>query len=326
MHYESQASCVFQWRLDIDLQEDFNSRVYADLKRVGYMDADRKHAVFQYYNLRKRQIEAKQRNVVRSKEFECPAGYELALQEFEEKAKRGDNLIPFQSEKIKDISYNDMLLNDWGIQHFHLTRRFRADGFAQRSQYQIFAYITASTVYMIQVFPHNAENLYSRRELVRILRDNWPELMERFHIKGVTGLTEKIDDHDYGELRKANITTFLELGDNEVYGMIGGGYASNGDSMEALLNAGYLLNLLSLGQLWVKDKSDRIGRTINQLTKREGSYCDLQVKLLWIDANEITMCETNSGLILQLNIKERWLRICWPHEVFGYDSLGRLCH
>ena len=89
--------------------------------------------------------------------------------------------------------------------------------------------------------------------------------------------------------------------------MIGGGYASNGYSMEAHRNAEYLLNLLSLVQLWVKDKSDWIGRTINQLTRREESYCDLQVKLLWIDADEITMCETNSGLILQSNINDNFL-------------------
>ena len=223
MNYQSQAPVKFQWSLDIDLQADYSSAVYAGLKRAGYTDADKKYAVYQYYNLLKRQIEPKPRQVMYSKEFQCPKEYQVALKAFEERAQNGLSLAPFQSEKIKRANYNDMLLNDWGIQHFHLSRRYRDDGFVARSQYQIFAYVTDEAMYMIQIVPHNEEDLYSRREMVRIIRDNWPNLLKRFHIKGVTGLTEKLDDHAYGEIRNANITTLLELGENEVYGMIGGG-------------------------------------------------------------------------------------------------------
>lgn len=317
MHYKSPAPEIFQWSLVIDLQADFRSNVYADLKRAGYTDADKKHAVYQYYNLRKRQIEPKPRKVVYSKEFSCPPEYQTALKEFEERVLSGSSLAPFQSEKIKRANYNDMLLNDWGIQHFHLSRRYRDDGFVARSQYQIFAYVTDEAIYMIQVFPHNAEDLYSRRELVRILRDNWPELIERFHMKGVAGLTEKFDDHAYGEIRNANITTFLELGENEVYGMIGGGYASNGFSTEALKNADFWMNRLRGFQLIVQNNAAWIGKTINQMSGREDQFCNMEMKLLWIDnKDKVTMCETQSGLILQADTRGNWLRVCRPHEVF----------
>ena len=317
MHYQSLAPVSFQWSLDIDLQADYSSTVYADLKRAGYKDADMKHAVYQYHNLLKRQIEPKSRKVVYSKEFQCPKEYRLALKEFEESVQNGSSLVPFQSEKITRADYNDMLLNDWGVHHFHLSRRYRDDGFVARSRYQIFAYVTDEIIYMIQIYPHNAEDLYSRRELVRILRDNWPELIERFHINGVTGLTEKFDDHIYGDIRKANITTLLELGENEVYGMIGGGYASNGFSTEAVRNADFWLNRLGVFQLVVRDNATWIGETINWAVDRGVQVCNMEMKLLWIDnKDKVTMCEKNSRLILQVDTNANWLRICRPYEVF----------
>ena len=51
MHYESLAPVAFQWSLSIDLQADFSAYVYAALKRAGFKDADKKQAVYQYYNL-----------------------------------------------------------------------------------------------------------------------------------------------------------------------------------------------------------------------------------------------------------------------------------
>lgn len=317
MHYQSKAPERFQWSIEINLQEDFRFKIYEDLKRAGYTDASRKDAVYQYYNLRKRQIEPRPREVLQSREFICPAGYELALEEFENKIKTGENLVPFQSEKIRKADYNDGLLNDWGIQHFHLSRRFRDDGFVARSQYQIFAYVTDDAVYMIQIYPHNAEDLYSRREMVRIMRDNWPELLEKFHIKEVSGLTEKIDDHQYGEIRNAHLLTFLELGHNQVYGMIGGGYSSNGFSTEALRKADFWMNRMGIFHLIVKNNAVWIGKTINQLNNVDVNYCDMKMRLLWIDnADKVTMAEVVSGLIVQVETKENWIRICQAHEVW----------
>lgn len=324
MHYKSPAPAEYQWSLDIDLQADLSLYVYTDLKRAGYSDADEKNAVYQYYNLRKRQIEPKPRRVVYSKQFSCPEEYQTALKEFENKTVSGADLTPFQSDKINKADFNDMLLNDWGIQHFHLSRRYRKDGFAARSKYQIFAYITDEVMYMIRIFPHDAKNLYSKKELVRIIRDNWPELIERFHVEDVLCLTEKLDDHAYSEMRKANMTTFLELGENEVYGLIGGGYASNGFSIEALRNADFWLNRLGLFQLLVRDNAAWIIKTINKEFDRKKQFCHLEIKLLWIDSKDkVTMFIKNIGLILQANSKEHWLRLCEPYELFGENIVPR---
>ena len=79
---------------------------------------------------------------------------------------------------------SDDLLNDWNIYHFHLTKRFREDGFAKRSDYQIFAWVTADCIYMIQIYPHKEAHLYTKKELLKIIEENWPELLKPHHIKG----------------------------------------------------------------------------------------------------------------------------------------------
>ena len=64
-------------------------------------------------------------------------------------------------------------MNDWNIVHFHLSRRFRDDGFVKRSNYQIFAWITDDCIYMIQVYPHKADFLYCKKELLNIVERNF---------------------------------------------------------------------------------------------------------------------------------------------------------
>ncbi len=98
---------------------------------------DKENVIRQYWNMEKRLIQRKPRKVVYSAEFRCPEEYERALAEFEERVKKGGNLHPFMSDKILKSSYNDLLLNDWNIYHFHLTGRFRDDGFAARNKYEM---------------------------------------------------------------------------------------------------------------------------------------------------------------------------------------------
>lgn len=316
MIYKASVLSLFQWTIDIDLQNDLRGQLYRRLGKAGYKDVDEEHAVLQFYKLLKRQIAPRPRRVLYSKEFTCPEKYEQALNEFEEKARRGDDIRPYMSSKLRFADYDDLLLNDWGIQHFHLTRWFNKDGSAKSSNYEIFAYVTDAALHMIQVYHHQAEDLYSKQEMVRIIRDNWPWLIEKFHIDGALELEEKFDDHAYGEIRKAHVGTFVELEEGEIYGMIGGGYASNGFSLEALRNADFWLNRLGTFQKVAVENAVWIGQTINRMVDSDKKYCDMKMKLLWVDnADKVTLCEENTGLILQIDTRKGQLRLCQWHEV-----------
>ena len=61
---ESPVPSSFLWQLDINLRENFDEKCYHALRRAGYKDASREKAVYQYYNLCKRSVEARPRSVV----------------------------------------------------------------------------------------------------------------------------------------------------------------------------------------------------------------------------------------------------------------------
>ncbi|WP_139165228.1 hypothetical protein [Butyrivibrio sp. INlla16] len=257
------------------------------------------------------------RTIFYSKEFLYPKEYELALKEFETKIRMGEDLTPFMSDKIRNSAYDDLLLNDWGIYHFHLSRRFRDDGFVGRSQYQIFAFVTDAAFYMIQTYDHSDENLYCKQEMVRILRDNWPEITEKTHLQGVTELTEKITDSDYKVLRHEHISTLVELGENEVYWGMGGGYASNGYSISALRQADYTVRSLDAFQALIIDNVEAIGMAINKEAGEDLHYRRMGLRFLWLDSFDmITVCDCVSGMVIQIDGKKGRIRVCKGNEVF----------
>lgn len=305
-HYTSPILSRFQWTLDIDLVEDFKTIIYNDLIRAGYKGVKKDAAIFQYYNLMKRRVPKRPRKVLHSKEFICPEEYKIALSEFEEKVKVGADLTPFLTEKLQEADYHDLLLNDWNIHHFHLSRRFRDDGLVARSNYLIFARVTADIVYMIQIYDHNAEDVFSQKEMIRILRDNWPETIDRYHIHGARELSEHYNDHEYGMIREGGMQTFVELGENEVYGLMGGGYASNGASLEVVQQSDYWIGRLNTLQRIVVNEACQIGQAINQATPETRWFRSMHIHYLWFDDKDtVTMCETNSGMIVRHEGKKR---------------------
>ena len=319
MRYSSNLLKPIAWNLEIDLVADMQTMSYEKLVKAGYRNVELDRALYQYFNVRKRQIDSRPRKLHKSREFKCPESYEEALYYFEKKVNRGDSLLPFLSNKLFDASYSDGMLNDWNIYHFHLTRRFNKDGWAKRSDYELFAYVTDTDMYLLQVYEHQDPLLYWRKELVKIINDNWPELLDKFHLKEVQGLTEEFDDEQYKQLREAHITTFVELGKNQVFGMIGGGYMSDGSSGEALRAADFWHNRLKIIQKIFIENMDILCGLIEQVVESESK--EYKVKLLWVDSEqEFTFCELNRHVIIQLNLKDGYWRACLPFEVFGFEK------
>lgn len=308
----------FQWIMTIDFQEDLKEYCFEVLKSRGLEGVDRDEAVFQYYNLIKRQIVAKPRRVLKSKEFICPPGYEKALHFFESCIQNGADLTPFMTQKIFNVAYNDMLLNDWGIYHFHLSRRLREDGFVGRSEYQIFAYVSEEAVYLLKVYRHDTKDLYSQQKMLRILEENWPEVIEKYRIPGAIEIIQRLNDHEYALLREAHVSSFVELGKDGVYGLIGGGYASNGFSMEAIMRANYWNNRMAVLQRCLTDNAEAIGKRIASIIDSDNDACIcMDIELLWIDnADQITTIEKNYKMVIQLDALNSCFRICRPENVF----------
>lgn len=320
MNYHSNALEMVQWFLEIDLKKNLETFMEKQMRRMNIPPSGTRSIMYEYFNTQKRVIFETPRKVVYSSKFQCPEEYQEALLQFEKNAREGKNLNVYLSDQIRKPEKADDLLNDWNIYHFHLTRRFRKDGFAKRSDYQIFAWVTADCIYMIQIYPHREAHLYAKKELLRIIEANWPELLEKHRIKGGLHLTVQLDDGGYEALRNAHVSSFAELGENRLYGLIGGGYMSDGSSMEAIRREQFWHNRLKLCEMVIRDNMSFISSVIHK--QRDLKQSVYRFQLLWISdsADRIRLIEWNSHTGVEWFLVEGKLRIFTMEEELNFGG------
>lgn len=298
-----------QWTLTMDLKADLHSLMAVDMRKRGVAPSGQRDIGYQYFNLMKRLVSVRPRNIIKSKEFFCPPEYALALEDFEKAIKEGKNLNWYLSDSIRNPSAPDDLLNDWNIVHFHLSRRFRADGFVKRSNYQVFAWIADDCAYLIQIYSHRADNLYCRQEMIRIIENNWPQLLEPYKLKDVVRLSETFDDEAYSKIRKAHATSFVQTGENKVYGLIGGGYMSDGSSGEAMRNADFWYRHLKFCESRIKLCMPTIVQAVQSMRTEAVSEYEIKLACLPENSNEIKVMEIHNFVGIQMLLEEGRFRI-----------------
>lgn len=142
---------------------------------------------------------------------------------------QGDRVTQYLSKKTSDSTFKDGLLWDYGMHHFHLSTQFVSPGLIKRSAYLLFAIVTDEDVFFVDVRKHSdPQNLqWVRQDLLQIVSSNWPEIANRYILRGVGG--SMVSDEEKRELRKKNINTAPQLGGHAV-SPIGGGTTLDGSS------------------------------------------------------------------------------------------------
>lgn len=228
----------------IDLKEDWRNLIINDLISAGYQfdtSQNVEDITYQLYSTQRREITVSPRKIYKSNAFRCPTSLKKSLSIFESDLENGRNVNCYLSRNMKNLDYNDFLLNDWGIHHFHLSTEIDQDGFKKRSGLLLFAKVTHSAIYFINMLSHGN---WTKKNIVNILNENWPDLINKNKLKGITSMTNKIDESIHEKLRKAGITTITELEDGTHIMEMGGGYASDGSSADARIKANNILSLL----------------------------------------------------------------------------------
>jgi hypothetical protein len=154
----------------------------------------------------------------------------LGLEQFIKKAESGQNLKPHLSKKSDDPDYKDLMFYDWGVFHFHLGTNSNPNHneFVERTGDLLFAIADSNTarMYLIDIHPHR----FTNKKLLRIVKDNWPEIIEPHTLNRAIGLPSNWSDDDIGSLRKAGIDPILQISDGPVLMSMGGGITTAGNS------------------------------------------------------------------------------------------------
>jgi hypothetical protein len=156
-------------------------------------------------NLELKVIKPRPRTIFKSDKVRAkrlPAEYIQSLALIEHKIEAGIDITRHQSKKVFDPLYNDLLLNEWIIQHIHLskTKSQKGQRFYDRSKYLLFAMFNETQAFFIDIREHKEEHLFAKKEFLEIVLNNWPSLLTPYLGEDVT--YREYSDADIDILRR----------------------------------------------------------------------------------------------------------------------------
>ena len=170
----------------------------------------------------------------------------------------GVNVNAFLSKNIRNADGWDGLLWTYGMHHFHLGRETDKDGFVKRSKHLLFAIVTPTDGYFVDVRPHPSKDGigWVSQDLLRVVHSNWPEVIEANVLHGVSG--DELTDEEMRELRRKNMNAPMNV-DGKAIAPLRGGLASDGSSILSTFSAMRLMNELRVHEEALRNEEVRQG-------------------------------------------------------------------
>ena len=184
--------------------------------------------VLTYFRVRRRLVSNVPRTIHKAKDFMCPSEYSDALTQIESRIRKGENITPYLSRKVLCVSYNDALLNEWGIQHLHLgtsvsTKPEHRGLLVESTKKLLYVHFDEQCAYFIKILGHGSD--LADQILIQTIHDNWPEVLEPYRDPNIISVhPSDLTSTDRYRLRKANLyagmvtvsdgTTYVMTDDN----------------------------------------------------------------------------------------------------------------
>ena len=216
-------------KIEIDFHADFREIVESTLRKNDVaVDASESYndAVYRYYANVRRRVAALQYKVLEAAGLTCPADLATGYSQLKAELENGYDVTSRLSRKMPNATFEDRMLNDWGIVHFHLGER-DAHGGVPGTKIVLFALVRDETVYAIGFFDHKS---WSNIEVLEIVDRNWPALTKHVRVQGIAEF--ELCDEDRAKLRAAG-ANMLNTVNGQVLAPLGGGYTMAGTSMAA---------------------------------------------------------------------------------------------
>ncbi|HEY0743052.1 MAG TPA: hypothetical protein VGD40_16405 [Chryseosolibacter sp.] len=230
-----------------------------------------------FMNLDLKLVKPIPRKVYKSKTFKSrliPPSYQHAISYIENKINNGHDITFHQSKKTLDPSFNDLLLNDWIIQHLHVsnTKSQQNQRFYDRSKYLLFVAFSIKQAFFIDVRLHNEPYVFARKELLEIIDNNWPQLFKDNVIEDGFFTSEHTDEQ-ISTLRNRGYTIGTTKVNDKIVINPGLGITTSGHNIHVVRRANSVLKMLHDAFYEIetdaenikKDLSSEVGFVINQL-------------------------------------------------------------
>lgn len=204
---------------------------------IKYKKHDRESLLLtRYYNFRLKYIVLGQRQIRVSKELSQKISThpkQNAIFDIFDRTIKGLDINPYQSKEAFNADFHDMLFNDWGIHHLHLSNEKKnpTDYFHTRTGDLLFIRFTDEIAYFLDIKSHKDKNVWSDTDLIRIIQKNWEDTIKDKEVPNVKWNPD-LNDEQIGILRNKGYLFGINV-DDKAYLMLGHGQASSGDNMMA---------------------------------------------------------------------------------------------
>lgn len=295
----------------MDLAEDIRQFVLATLpykpeERSGLVAMNVNALLTTYFNWRSRFVPARPRKVHLSTALSAnPLAsdplYKPALDQIITSIETGADLTPYLSKRIKHGYQNtgqadrqdlDLLLNDWGIHHLHLSTELETGGFVKRTGPLMFAIFRPDDAYVIDVVNHRA---WTRHDVMRVIVREWPNAGFVYHLPGWR-LPSPLSDEDHQALRQGHVMAGIEI-DGMLYfptSML----TTAGVAVQSVQHADDVCQWIRWFEKQVKDDSAFIARSLAEAGFEPPPNPDLHWEFVGYDGYSVV--ERHTGAQLQL--------------------------
>lgn len=259
--------------IEIDLVADMANIMRDEMRDINYKVniPDDSEAMIYYFTTRLRLVKAKPRRVHEAKGMIIPESRKAGYDALKSRFVKGESVMPHLSKQINGLKFQDKMLFDWDIHHFHLDDKVEKDGFVKQHNELVYAIVEEDDVYFIDVLEHDH---WSDKDLLEKVLSNWPHLLVR-----INGIFErKYDSMDIEQLRTKNVNLILTLSDGYGYMGRGGGITIEGTSFKATRETTEMIRKLRDIEKRVREISSPSGKTLVYSLFREGSYIYLVEK------------------------------------------------
>lgn len=226
------------------------------------------------------------------------AGEDQGLRQFIQDAKAGKDLRPYLSDNIEHPEFRDLMFYDWGIHHFHLSTAQdpKHPGFVKRTDQLLFAVTDSAddAMYLIDVRPH--EKAFASADLLRLLENNWPDVLDPFTLKGIettgSGLPSEQEVH---ENRKVGLTPIIKTPSGRSLAPMGGGVTTAGTRIENRRAADQDYRTIKNLQAYIESAKPQLERHFREQHNLRWENLEIHLTRFF---SSITVTERNTATVL----------------------------
>lgn len=261
---------------------------------VNYADlSDDRRIVERWINVQLKLIKAAPRNVIKSTKIAAKqndTNIRDALTIIETKFKNGADVNPHLSKRIFRKDYTDCLFSDWGIYHLHLSTTIDGKYFMKGSDWLLFAIIDRQDVYFVDIRPHDEQYVFAQKELLKIIHDEWPHILEPYRLRGITaGSAEVNNPEEIDKLRKGGVCV-IQFIEDRCYAPMGGGITTAGTSGKVTIEVDNLYRMAKNAMKFVENHKQefiaKIASALGQVPAAIDFHLELtEIGFIVVEAN-----------------------------------------